>query len=778
MPARDVRNAAMNSPLTTAALDPGTAVWLAAAALVLALLGLFWFKPILLVRIPIWICCHTIYRLRVIGRSNIPAGGPALLVCNHVTYFDWLFLLAAQKRFIHFVIFAGWTRKLGLRHLLKWAGVIPIDRGGGPRSIVQSLRQAADALARGEVVCIFAEGRFTRTGFLLPFHRGFEQIVKHCPAPIIPVCLEHIWGSIFSYWGSKLIWKWPLELPYPVTVAFGEPMPATAQAADVRQAVQKLSADCAIERSAYKRPVHRQFVRLASRHPFRPCIIDPLLGKQGTLSYGKVLVGAICLSRRLRSMLDQDRPMVGIWLPPGAPAALANIALAFLGKVAVNLNYTSSPAVVQSAARQCNLRHILTSRRFTQRVALDAGEGVEQLFLEEITAGISTWQKIRAFLNVLLLPRIALERWVLGLRRHQPDDPATVIFSSGSTGDPKGVVLSHRNLAANAESIIQTIDPRPQDRVLGILPFFHSFGYTVTLWLPLQVGASMVFHADPRQSREIGKLCRQHRCTIFLATPTFLRLCMKRCEPGDFASLRFLWCGAEKLPPGLAKEFLQTFQIGPLEGYGCTELSPAAVGNVPDKDLDGFRQIGNKQGTIGQPLPGVAARIVDPDSFAPVPVGREGLLLIYGANVMAGYLNRPEATRDAIRDGWYVTGDIARMDDDGFITITDRLSRFSKIGGEMVPHQKIEDELHTLLGASERVCVVTAVPDETKGERLIVLHVGMEVAQIWPRLNGLGLPNLWVPRQRDFFQIPELPILGTGKLDLKRCKEIALQKTA
>src|SRR5262249_46716572 len=167
----------------------------------------------------------------------------------HVSYLDFIFLLAAQRRFIHFVIFAGWTRMLFLRHLLRWAGVIPIDASSGPRAIVKSLRTAGGALKRGEVVCIFAEGRFTRTGFLLPFHRGFEQIVKHAPAPIIPVCLEQVWGSIFSYWGGKLIWKWPHELPYPVAVSFGEPLPATATAYEVRQAVQKLSADGAIERS-------------------------------------------------------------------------------------------------------------------------------------------------------------------------------------------------------------------------------------------------------------------------------------------------------------------------------------------------------------------------------------------------------------------------------------------------------------------------------------------------------------------------------------------------
>jgi acyl-[acyl-carrier-protein]-phospholipid O-acyltransferase/long-chain-fatty-acid--[acyl-carrier-protein] ligase len=686
-------------------------------------------------------------------------------------------LQAAQPRFIHFVIFAGWTRRFGLRHLLKWAGVIPIDAWAGPRAIVKSLKDAADHLARGEVVCIFAEGRFTRTGFLLPFHRGFEQIVKHQPAPIVPVCLEHLWGSIFSYWGSKLIWKWPSELPYPVTVAFGKPLPATSQAAQVRQAVQQLSADSAIERSGRKRPVHRQFVRLACRHPFRPCIIDPLVKKGRALSYGEVLVGAICLARRLRQCLDDDRQMVGLWLPPGAPAALANIAIALQAKVAVNLNYTASPDVVESALEQCKIHHILTSKRFVQHLPLEAGPERELLFLEDLLAGIGTGQKVRTFLSVLLLPRVVMERWVLGLAKHQGDDLLTIIFSSGSTGDPKGVMLSHRNIAANTESIIEAIDPRPQDRLLGILPFFHSFGYTVTLWVPLQVGASVVYHADPRQSRVIGALCRKHRATIFLSTPTFLRLCLKRCEAEDFQSLRFLWCGAEKLPVPLAREFQEKFKVLPMEGYGCTELSPAAIANVPHKNLDGFRQVGNKPGTIGQPLPGVAATLVDPETLAPRPPGQEGLLLVRGANVMAGYLGRPEATREVVRDGWYVTGDIATMDEDGFFTLTDRLSRFSKIGGEMVPHQKIEDELHAIVGSSDRVCVVTAVPDESKGERLVVLHVGLDVGSVWQQLSARGLPNLWLPRERDFFAVPELPILGTGKVDLKRCKEIALEKT-
>jgi acyl-[acyl-carrier-protein]-phospholipid O-acyltransferase/long-chain-fatty-acid--[acyl-carrier-protein] ligase len=367
---------------------------------------------------------------------------------------------------------------------------------------------------------------------------------------------------------------------------------------------------------------------------------------------------------------------------------------------------------------------------------------------------------------------------VYGLGRHSPNDLNTIIFSSGSTGDPKGVMLTHRNVAASVESIVQAIDPHAGDRILGILPLFHSFGYTVTLWVPLQIGASVVYHADPRQAKETGDLCRTYHCTILLTTPTFLRFNLKRCEPGDFASLRLLICGAEKLPPSLASEFKEKFGVLPMEGYGCTELAPVVASNVPGWKEGNVYQVGNKSGTIGQPVPGVAVRLADPDTLQPLPAGKEGMLLVYGANVMKGYLGKPELTQSAIRDGWYVTGDMAGLDEDNFITITGRLSRFSKIGGEMVPHQMIEDELQAILGTTDLICAVTGVPDPRRGERLVVLHTrlsGVDQCHLCSQLASRGLPNLWIPSERDFFEVAELPVLGTGKLDLRRVKELALR---
>lgn len=733
--------------------------------------------PDVLARLICWLPARIFYKIEVRGRENIPSTGGILFVCNHVSYIDALLVFMAQRRLIRFIIWAPFTRTPVLRQLLKLSRVIPIDGTAGPRAVLQSLRAASAALANGEAVCIFAEGGITRTGFLLPFHRGMEQILKKSAAPIIPVCLDHVWGSIFSYQGGKFFSKWPQILPYPVTIAFGKPLPPTTQAVDVRQAIQRISAECAVKRADTRRPVHAQFIRMSSKHPLRLCFIDSQSKRK--IKYGEAQVGARLLAKKLAPMLGPDE-MIGLWMPPSVGGALANISLALMKKVSVNLNYTSSADVVRSCIRQCKIRHVITARAFVHRVPIDVGDGVTLLYLEDLFKGITPREKLLTMMSIWLLPAFVIERMVLGLHRHKADDLATVIFSSGSTGDPKGVMLTHRNLGSNAESMIQAIDPTSRDCLFGILPLFHSFGYTVTLWVPLQVGASALYYADPRQAKEIGELCRENKATIFLSTPTLLRFCLKRCEKNDFGSLRLLMLGAEKLPPSLAVEFKEKFGVMPLEGYGCTELSPAAVVNVPDWEHNGVKQIGNKLGTIGQPMPGIAAKICCPETGAELPPGKEGMLLIYGGNVMKGYLGKPEATAQVIRDGWYVTGDIARYDEDGFITITDRLSRFSKIAGEMVPHQKIEDELHGFVGSTDRVFTVTALPDERKGERLVVLHTklgaGLSVNGLWKQLSDCGLPNLWVPAQRDFYEIPEMPVLGTGKVDLKKIKQLAVER--
>jgi acyl-[acyl-carrier-protein]-phospholipid O-acyltransferase / long-chain-fatty-acid--[acyl-carrier-protein] ligase len=342
-------------------------------------------------------------------------------------------------------------------------------------------------------------------------------------------------------------------------------------------------------------------------------------------------------------------------------------------------------------------------------------------------------------------------------------------------GDPKGVVLTHYNVASNVEQLNQVFMLGRKDKILGILPFFHSFGFTGTLCLPTTIGMGVVFHPNPLEARAIGALVSQYGVTFLLARPTFLQSYMRRCSPEDFGSLQYVMAGAEKLPERVAVAFEDRFGVRPLEGYGCTECSPAVTVNTRDFRAAQFRQVGAKRASIGHPLPGISVRIVSPETLAPLPQGETGLLLVRGPNVMKEYLNRPEKTAEVLRDGWYNTGDIAMMDEDGFLRITDRLTRFSKIGGEMVPHIKVEDKLHEISGSMEQIFAVTAIPDERKGERLIVLHTlpSERLQECLAQLSKSDLPALWKPRPDQFVHVDSLPYLGTGKLDLRRLKEIA-----
>ena len=339
-----------------------------------------------------WIVARLLYRLKVVGRQHFPVNGPALIVSNHVSYVDWLVIMGASPRPVRFVIASNFARNPFFGWILRLAKVIPIERDGGPKSLVRTLLAIREAFDAGDIVCMFPEGYPTRTGIMLPFHRGFQKVAERAGTPIIPTYLDQLWGSIFSYKGGRLFWKWPSRPAGPVTVTFGSPVSADLSAPQVRQVLVQISAERAKERSKRLLPLHRQFVRSASRHPFRPCLIDTTGAKPRILNRGKVLAGAVCFSRWLRPKLGDDT-MVGIWLPQSAGSAVANIALCLLHKSAVNLNYTSGDENVRSAARQCGLRHILTSKRFLHRVPLDLGPDVNVIHLEDAVAGIPGGQR-------------------------------------------------------------------------------------------------------------------------------------------------------------------------------------------------------------------------------------------------------------------------------------------------------------------------------------------------------------------------------------------------
>jgi acyl-[acyl-carrier-protein]-phospholipid O-acyltransferase/long-chain-fatty-acid--[acyl-carrier-protein] ligase len=734
--------------------------------------------PDALLRFMLWGATNSLYRICIDGRDNIPAKGGALFVCNHVSWVDALLLIASTDRRVRFLMFKDIYEQKWVNWGARILDVIPVSSGQRPRELIKSLQAASDAVRNGEVVCIFAEGEITRIGQLLPFHHGFERIMKGLDAPIIPVALDGVLGSPSSFKHGRFVWKLPPRIPYPVTVSFGAPLPATASAFAVREAVQELLADTWRHHRDGMKNLPRQFVRTARRHPRRFAMAD---AQDAKVNFGSALVRTVFLARRLKKIWAGQR-MIGLLLPPSVPGALVNYAAFLCGKVPVNLNYTLSADTLAECAKQCDIKTVLTSRAFLEKVKLTVPG--EVIYLEDVAQNPGVLEKFTAFFMAKFLPVNLLERVLSSNRkskienRKSLDDLATVIFSSGSTGEPKGVMLSHYNLISNIQQMERILSFTHHDRILGILPFFHSFGFTVTLCLPVVLGAGVVFHPNPLDAKGIGTLVRENAVTILLATPTFLQLYLRAIAPGDFGGVELVITGAEKLPERLVAAFEDHFGIRPLEGYGTTECGPAVAVNIGSFRAAGFHQAGGKRGKIGRPLPGMSVRIADaenPWGGKFLPPGEAGMLLVRGPNIMRGYLGRPEKTAEVLRDGWYCTGDVAMLDEDGFLQITGRLSRFSKIGGEMVPHLKIEEKLQELAGAAEQMFVVAAVPDEKKGERLVVLHklAEKDLRTCLENFAASDLPNLWKPKAESFFRVENFPLLGTGKLDLRAVKEMA-----
>jgi acyl-[acyl-carrier-protein]-phospholipid O-acyltransferase/long-chain-fatty-acid--[acyl-carrier-protein] ligase len=441
-------------------------------------------------------------------------------------------------------------------------------------------------------------------------------------------------------------------------------------------------------------------------------------------------------------------------------------------RIPVFLNFTASREALAHAMNQCGMSRVWTVRPFMEKIGLELD--CETVYIDEWCKTISATDRLRAVAAACLMKKETIRGRFLRESSRSLDNTATVLFSSGSTGVPKGVVLSHHNLNANLNGVIRVLCLERRDVIMGILPFFHSFGFLATFWLPVKCGVKVVYHSNPVDADAIGEMVQRHRATILFSTPTFLQAYIRKCTREQFASLRLIITGAEKLRTAIAQKFTEKFGPFPVEGYGCTELSPVVSVNVPLLGQDAGKLCG-REGSVGQPMPGVTVKTVSPDSGEILDEEEEGLLLIKGPNVMQGYLEDPDRTAEVLKDGWYNTGDIGKIDRDGYIFITGRLSRFSKIAGEMIPHGAVEEEIHSVLDCKETLAVVTSVSDEKKGEKLVVLHLPLEksVDDIISGLREKGLPNLWIPKVRDFHEIEEIPVLGTGKLDLKKVSELA-----
>ncbi|MBX7258938.1 MAG: MFS transporter [Candidatus Hydrogenedentes bacterium] len=725
--------------------------------------------PQMIVRAVLWILSTTFLRLELRGRQNIPERGGALLVTNNLSLIDALVITSAVDRPIRFVLSDGVNQIDWMRRMAKLMRIIPIASQGSPRDLAQTMHAASVALQHGELVCVFADGRIAPDSPVAATRKGFERLMHQTNAPVIPVYLDRTWGTLFEGTPTTIKWKIPRTIPFPMLISFGDPMPVESSLNEVRTTIQHLGTEAYMDRRLDVPLLHRAFVRTVHRHPFSICVGD---SRTPRMSYLMTYIGSIALARRIKMAVGPEE-MTGILLPQSVGAVLVNIALQIMGKVPVNLNYTASNESIASAARQCGIRHVLTAREFLERVPVEVPG--ETIFLDDIRKQMGSKDRIIAALMALFLP-VRVVEWMLGSPRGRSEnDLATIIFSSGSEGEPKGVMLTQRNVLTNLETTAQVFPHNVGDGMMGILPFFHSFGFMGTLWMPLWRGFFTVYHPNPLEPKIIGQLVYKYRPRFLVATPTFLQGFIRRCLPEELASLTYVVTGAEKLPTRIREAFHSKFGVEPLEGYGTTECAPAVSINVPNFQAPGFYWEGTRHGTIGLPLPGLSVKITDPDTGELMPLGQSGVLWVKGPNIMKGYLGQPEKTAHVLVDGWYNTGDMAAIDEDGKITITDRLARFSKIAGEMVPHNKVEETLHRLLEINDQTFAVTSVPDEQKGERLVVLHTLMdgELEVLVERLKTCDLPNLWRPKATSFYRIAQIPVLGTGKMDLKRIKSLA-----
>src|SRR5436190_1037180 len=708
---------------------------------------------------------HCFYRVTALGTDTLPKGG-FLLLPNHITWVDAIVLQLACPRSIRYIIDEEFYRKPILHPFLRLLRCIPINT----RHSHSAIRAATEKIAEGEVVCLFPEGQLERAGTLLRLRRGYELIARHANAAVVPVWLDQLWGSIFSFKGGRFFTKLPRRIPYPVTIAFGKPIEANAaDIATVREELLKLGEFCFSQRPSLNRHLAEPCVRGLKKSPFATAIVDGL--DHSALSRSKLLGAAAALSRYLGKEFPDER--IAIVLPASKGSMLTNLAVTLADKVPVDLNFTMGRAANESCCKRAGLRVAISATQFMERLK-DFPWPERVLKLDELMPRLKPQIILWWMMSIVLPARLLLR--LLKIPKEGGHTEAVLLFTSGSTGEPKGVVVSHRNVVGNVSQFRQLLDATKDDAILASLPFFHTFGSTVTLWYPLIEGVRIVTYPNPLEAAKNAALIERYKLTLLLATPTFLRGYLRKAQPHQLHSLRLVIAGAEKLPLDLAEKFEERFGKKVFEGYGLTETAPVVSVNLPEPVPNA--EPTSRLGSVGRMAPGIAAEIREPETDRKLTLYDTGMLWLRGVNIFAGYLHDPKRTAEVLRDGWLKTGDIGRFDKDGFLYIEGRLSRFSKIGGEMVPHETIEGKIVDLLGLSgrdERPIAVMGVQDAAKGEALVLLStVDVDLDQLRKKLHEAKVPNLWIPKQVQ--HVESIPVLASGKLDLKKCQELANQK--
>ncbi|MEX1048344.1 MAG: AMP-binding protein [Akkermansiaceae bacterium] len=712
--------------------------------------------------------------VQILHKERLPATGslviPGRLTFELLLHFEKLF--AGRK--ITWLVEESSDHDTALRnHLEKsGSGAMFSSADAAPAAAGSQLK---DYLADSGVL-IFVPGR-THSRNATPIQIPAAHLKTLCAfgLPILPIAID-------SPRGSSLCIDRKSSLPAAV-ICIGKPIAAeNAGVATFQQALLEANEEAYSSRSLFNGSLAMALLEGLKRHGSRNRVLDG--SDDSEIGFDRILAAAIVFSKFIREETDKRR--VAIVLPPGKAGLIANLAVLFAGKIPVNLNFTAGHEAINSSIRQADIDRFITADPFVRKVsAFPWPPNRDLIFIERVLPALKkkiiTWAIISKILPAKLLGLM------LGLNQRRGDDEATLLFTSGSSGEPKGVVLSHRNVLANVCQFGSRLELPEGSSILGCLPLFHSFGCTVTLWFPVIEGINLVTYPSPLETKRLAELIALHQVNIFLSTPTFLRGYMKRIDPAQFSSLKLVVTGAEKLPQSLAAAFEQKFGIRPQEGYGLTETSPATNVNLPDPspEPESIALPSSRSGSVGQMLPGMAIRITDPVSEQSVPIDRQGIIWLKGPNVFSGYLGNPKKSAEVLTpDGWFCTGDVGRVDADGFLYIEGRISRFSKIAGEMVPHETVEAVINKVLGLdaeSERRIAVVGVPDEQKGEAILLLStiagpaLEQECIDLRYKLLDEGVSSLWCPKR--IVAVREIPVLASGKLDIKSCETLARRES-
>ena len=721
------------------------------------------------------------YKLEVNGVKNIPSNGGVLLLGNHISWIDWAVVLMATPREVRFVMDKAIYNKWFLTWLLKLFNCIPISNGSS-KNTIQTIAKELDA---GNVVVVFPEGAITRNGHLGEFKRGFEKILEltTTDVKVVPFYIRGLWESMFSR-ASKKFKK--SNKTNSVTVSFSRMMQKEkANIISVKKELIKLSTKSWQEHIRDLNPLNETiFDRL--KEVGSNMIFADSTGLE--LSGERFLTASILFKNLLEKEVKNQN--VGLLLPSTVAGAFINYSVLMMGKTLVNLNYTSEINSLKAAILNAQIKTIIASKKFIEKLEnkginiKEILELVEVIYVEDLKEKISKSKGIFTYFSVKFMPSFLLK--LIHLTKTSKEDTVLILFSSGSEGTPKGVELSSDNILGNSQQIANIINASDDDIMVGSLPLFHAFGIVVTTFLPLIEGIKCVCHPDPTDGLGLGKLISQYKATIMTGTSTFFRLYTKnsKVHPLMFESLRLCVAGAEKLREDVRYDFKKKFGKDILEGYGTSETSPVAACNLPDVLAPDFTvQVGNKIGTVGMAIPGTTIKIVDPQTFEELSTNEEGMILISGIQVMRGYLNDESKTSQVIKKirgkVYYITGDKGRLDEDGFLTIVDRYSRFAKLGGEMISLGAVEEKISKILTLGEDSSVdfiVTSVEDEKKGEKIVLLISGVNeefVTNLKEKMISSFDNKLMIPSTIKI--VDEIPKLGTGKKDFKGAKELAIK---